>query len=47
MKTIRNHIKYPIGVQLPMLPKKELRAAGLQFFTRLRKEHIDNKQEIK
>ena len=47
MKTIRNQIKYPIGVRLPMLPWKELRAAGTEFFTRLQKEHIDNKQKIK
>ena len=27
--------------------KKDLRAAGVQFFTRLQKEHTDNKQKIK
>ena len=32
MKNIRNQKKYPIGVRLPMHPKKELRAAGIQFF---------------
>ena len=47
MKTIRNQIKYPIDVRLHMLPQKELRAAGIQFFTLLQKEHTDNKQKIK
>ena len=28
-----------------MLPQNELIAAGIQFFTRLQKEHIDNKQK--
>ena len=46
MKTIRNQIKHPVIVRLPMLLKKELGAAGIQFSTRLQKEHIDNKQKF-
>ena len=47
MKTIRNQLKYPIGVRLPMVLQKELTTAGIQFFMRLQKEQqIDNKQKI-
>ena len=38
METIRNQLKYSIGVQLPMILQKELRTAGIQFFMRLQKE---------
>ena len=38
MKTIRIQKKiYPIGVRLPMLPSKELRAAGTEFLRSYKK----------
>ena len=47
MKTIRNQLKYPLGVTLRILLYKELRTAGIQFFMRLQKEQqINNKQKI-
>ena len=47
MKTIRNQLKYPIVVRLPMVLPKELTTAGILFFMRLQKEQqIDNKQKI-
>ena len=47
MKTIRNQLKFPIGVRVRMLLLKELRTALIQLFMRLQKEQIDKKKSIK
>ena len=46
MKTIRNILKNPIGVRLPIHLSEESRTARIQFFIWLQKEEqIDNKQK--
>ena len=48
MKTIRNQLKYPRGIQLQCFYWRELRILGIQFLMQLQKEQqIDNKLKIK
>ena len=47
MKTIRNQLKFPIGLNLPMLLWKGIKNCRYSFFLQLQKEQqIDNKQKI-
>ena len=47
MKTIRNELKYPIGLYYQCFYIKELRTLGIHFFMQLQKEQqTDNKQKI-
>ena len=47
MKTIRNQLKYPIGLQLPMLLLKGIINSWYSVFMQLQKEQqIDNKLKI-
>ena len=47
MKTIRNQLKYPIGIKLPMFLKMGVNNCRNSIFMRLQKEQkIDNKQKI-
>ena len=47
MKTIRNQLKYPIGLRLPVFLKIRIKNWRYSIFMRLQKEQqIDNKQKI-
>ena len=47
MRTIRNELKYSIGLRLKCFHERELRSVGNQFFMRLQKEQQrDNQQKI-
>ena len=47
MKTIRNQLKYQIGLQLPMLLYKGIKNSWYSIFMQLQKEQqTDNKQKI-
>ena len=47
MQTIRNQLKYPIVLQLPMFIKMGIKSFRDSIFMRLQKEQqIDNKQKI-
>ena len=47
MKTIRNQLKNPFSLQLPMLLQNEIKNCRYSSFYAAKKENIDNKQKIK
>ena len=46
MKTIKNQLKYPIGLQLPMLPKKGIKNSWYSIFYAVTKR-TKNRQQTK
>ena len=47
MKTIRNQLKYPIGLRLPLFLKMGFNNCRYLIFMRLQKEDIIQKNDIK
>ena len=43
MKTIRNHLKYPVNLRLPVILKMRTKNCRYSIFTRLQKEQKDMK----
>ena len=46
METIKNQLKYPIGLNFPVLLKTGIKNCGYPTFMQLQEEQIDNKQNV-